>query len=677
MAMNAKTIKLKYVCPDEYEIIQIYNRYQSNPEELEKAFMSSDATPVDEEKDFFVADEVLCVDDISNEDLREVLPNLYKSLHERPKNETAEGYIVSYEEDLKMKRQIEKLANSHKPIAYNRDNMGTCPGERNTDWKEEILQSHFLSNAFGIKVKHFDVKCVDRVLNKPLTGILLAKDYILPNLAWNWEVVDTKEGIAVLDLLARMVKAYENQKQENNFSHDDLRQLWQALIQRKTYNIVLPFKENSPGISYRSLEYGLNYGENAIELAYNELAHEFGKTFTSQITWEEYRDKIDEDTVDEFYREMRISFRKIVNKKYQETFQRISKIYDDFKKVNKPSESQKLTYSKGEQVKFHLNLYAIMKVMHDHGDILPATVTEKENIFKLGASYDIYENVGIEKEIWESFALTKRYLDYNAQPRPQIERDEFLCEYYQFLFLAVQKIFKRSANQIVNIKSAEEIEINIYQFEKIFAFCLFDKETQMICKWIESRMSVIQEGSVSQEGLDNFIDKLDKQLELLEVLKQKLLSETYIFSEIYHFCGVYQRIEIAEIFLNEFFEELEENNGVVDLLRFDRKILKTKENVSVWEKEYFMKGAAEQSFKSDNDTKGEAYEACREFYRRILKRVVPGVKDSTCNQEDNVNKTVCKAEARKYLDEQGNLYKEVAYAIAFPWKCFDNVIGVK
>lgn len=642
MAMNAKTIKLKYVCPDEYEIIQIYNRYQSNPEELEKAFMSSDATPVDEEKDFFVADEVLCVDDISDEDLREVLPNLYKSLHERPKNETTEGYIVSYEEDLKMKLQIEKLANSHKPIAYNRDNMGTCPGERNTDWKEEILQSHFLSNALGIKVKPFDVKCVDRVLNKPLTGILLAKDYILFNPAWNWGAVDTKEGIAVLDLLARMVKAYENKKQENNFSHDDLRQLWQALIQRKTYN------------------------------------HEFGKTFTSQITWEEYRDKIDEDTVDEFYSEMRISFREIVNRKYQEISERISEICNDFEQENESSKSSKLTYSKGEQVKFHLNLYAIMKVMHDYGNILPATVTEKENIFKLGASYAIYENVGIEKEIWESFALTKRYLDYNAQSRPQTERDAFLCQYYQFLFLAVQKIFKRSANQIVNIKSAEEIEINIYQFEKMFAFYLFDKETQMICKWIESRMSVIHEGSVSQEGLGNFIDKLDKQLELLEVLKQKLLSETYIFSEIYHFCGVYQRIEIAEIFLNEFFEEMEENNGVVDLFAFCKKILKTKEDVSAWEKGYFLKRAEGQSIKLGNDIESEAQEACKEFYRGILKRVVPNaLKRSEYNQEDNVNCSVCETVARKYLDEQSNLYKEILYAIALQWKCFDDFIEVK
>lgn len=698
MAKSAKTIKLKYVCPDEYKTLQAYYKFQNNPEKLRNAFKDSDEITLKKKEFSFTKVE-------SFEDLKELSPNIYKSLLEKPREETIEKFNVTYEEDLKMKWQIEQIVNYCDPISYSRDNVGTCPGERNTIWKEELLQSNFFCDIFGIRVKPFNIKYIKKVLNKPLVSILLAKAYILPNSDWNWKKVNTDMGIKLWDLLTSMVEAYEQKKEWNDFGQNELILLWEALkepVEKKIYQSILPFGKTAPGISYSSLENKFKYGEikyegiddeDVIELAYNELAKEFGKTFTSIITEKEFRDKMDEYDIRTIYSTIRAYFRKEVNKKYRFTRKKIKDICKNFETENKVSESHMLTFSKGEQVKFHPNLLAIMKTLHDYGDILPTTVTKKKNIWKSSSprkpiesdKYHVYKNFNIKKEIWESYALTKRYFDYYKhsrtqieEPHTQIEKNEFLYRYYKFLFLAVQKIFKRGANQFVNINQKMELDINIYQFEKIFAFYLLDKETRLICNWIESQTSVFQVGNISQDGLDNFINKSDKQLELLKALKYDLLSYDSIFSDIYHFCGVYQRIEIAEVFTNKIFDDMKKSNDTLDLLMYHKKILKTKEWISMKEKDYLLERAAEQNKKLGNNSNSEVHQACNEFYQRILERVVSGaIKNPVENHEDSINRTICNNKAREYLDEQGNLYKEIAYIIASSWQLFDNFIEVK
>lgn len=666
MDKKTKRIELKYVCPDEYKITQEYYNFQNNPEKLKAAFMNLDEMSERKIEISFDENEVAGM-----EDLREVSPRLYEALHEKP--EMVEGYTVSYEDDLKMKWQITKIVYDKQPIAYNKDNMTTCIGRRNTIWKEELFQSGLLSNAFGINDKCFTITYPREVLQKPLTGILLAKAYIISNPDWSWEVVNTDKGIAVWDLLTRMVKAYEKKSEQNDFTMDELSLLWEALlepIKRKIYS----FGRGSLGISYESLEYGISHcagffpechgEEDAIALAYNELVSEFDELFTSEITQEGFKENANSD-INEYYSKMRSKFRKKANEKYHLTSQKISEICKYFEREGKASDSAKLTLSKGEQLKFYPHLSAIMKILHDYGDMLPITVTEQDNIWKPG-KYHIYENFNINKEVWESYELTRRYLEHHRQPSLQIDENEFLYQYYGFLFSAIQIIFNSKHHNPQ--KSEQEIDINIYQFEKIFAFYLVDKETRIICNWIEAQLSE------SQEGTGDFIEKLKRESELLTSLKNELAAEHYLFSKIYDFCGVYQRIEIAEKVL----KDMKKTDGEVNSHMCYKKILKTKETISIQEKEYLLKTAAGDKAELNDNVKSEVHESCYNFYKKIGERIVPGALEKYgVNRKDVIDRKTCMTKAKEYLDEQGDLYKMVIYNIASPWKCFGKVIGMR
>lgn len=506
MSYEPNYLKIEYVCPQEYEV-------------FDRLFIQKD----------------------DNDDMKKRRCSVSADIEEYPM------YVLP---DLLQKARIYWECHS---VSSKLHALGKEGRNKDTKdiWKDLLYQGELVYNQFGLDRGDFDrgfcVAEIKRYIKEPGVMILLANAYLIPQMK-KIEKNGWKENSDIVDIwpyLERAVCAYKSGETVVKYVQEyeefvpfgvfkeaeELDEIWNIIFNRRYFN---PFME--VGIM-EDEEYEDDERETAFDFLKRNLQVEDSELQPFKEKVEEYEEG--EINAEEFFEEYILYVRKLNMKKYKDVEDDISEISRIIKSNQEWEDGNRRGFKrKMQQLRFYDYLQDIMRVLCNYCDMLPFFPDSKCYIWWPDAFFE-KENSKDSQKLRNHFELTFRYIWYHnkMEKRMNINDIEFVEAYYSFCFASINDFL----NNNERLLWSEKEYITLYNFEKIFAFHLFDVETRII---IDELKNICEKEECEQ----NVIEKRMKIL-LFEMFIQMNLC---IFKDIYDSVGVYQRVLLAENALKDF-----------------------------------------------------------------------------------------------------------------------------
>lgn len=542
---EANYITVELVCPSEYNVIVNSLAYDKTCEEI--CFKRNVRDSI--EKD--------------NEVYKEVFYKLFGECLYSIRDDEEKRYPICVSSDMLQKINIwYEILKNNSIHALNTKKTGERGRKFKTKTKDVwsyILRQGLLASKFGISVMQFNGSEVLEYFQIPIIMIVIVNDFILEKIPLE-DIEGNSVFFDVWPLLDKAVNAYEKREEYIGYTEEEIKYI-RKVLRNELYNEPLnEHFSNSLLMAWGPISSEYDDKERLDE-AYNILRNYFDENFSKiigrkefiktglefyAIIREEYKNESDMDWEERAAIACQVAlryakyYREQCKDKCKNICEKISNISNvEKEKWNNKRQGDRNFAGKGhQQFRYMHYLDDIMYIICKYCDFLPLNPDINNNLWRKGASMSD-NNTDIENR----YELLKRYILYDKDMEDKMNNvnQKTIKNYYLFCFSSIAEFFDKNRKTIPWEK--KDCCRNVYLFEKLFGFHLFDMETNII----------IEELKKSEE-----LEKCKQGFELEEKGFRNLLGELFIncnrsiFGSIYDSNGVFQRELIAECALKEF-----------------------------------------------------------------------------------------------------------------------------